>query len=300
MATATGYHGFLPYQNFAAVFRDRSKTGLDIRNLTSCGIFSVHHAMVFLGQGYNFRLLLCDHPRLMDKLRHGTVSDDLIRLAKRYGLKAAMFQSCSISQIHRQIDRSLAAGHAVIVGSEPNVHWICVGGRTDGGGYVYADSGNSPAVGVFDSWNALEDWMTTSDEGAGVTEPFEIIAVSPGPKMPASRSMVPWTGSIWKILSSDSVYAKDWSNLLADMLDVFWDIDYAPKGRPAGEFLDEHLDAMVNSVASVTNHSRADLQEIGRGYRDAADFHSLVVPSGGETFVVAAFSLKLFMKADRL
>ncbi len=84
------------------------------------------------------------------------------------------------------------------------------------------------------------------------------------------------------------------------MLDVFWDIDYAPKGRPAGEFLDEHLDAMVNSVASVTNHSRADLQEIGRGYRDAADFHSLVVPSGGETFVVAAFSLKLFMKADRL
>ena len=300
MAIASGYHGFLPYQNFAAVFRDRSRTGLDIRNRTSCGIFSVHHAMVFLGQGYNFRMLLCDHPRLLDKLYYGTVTEDLVRLAKWYGLKATKFKSRSIAPIRKRIDGSLAAGHAVIVGSEPNCHWLCLGGRTESGGYVWADSGENPAVGAFDSWSELEHWMSASNEGGGLTYPFEIIAVSPGAKMPASRSMVPWSGSIWKLLSADPAYAKDWSNLLADMLDVFWDIDYAPKGRPAGEFLDEHLEAIVAAVTATTRHSRADLLEIGRGYRDVADFHSLVVPSGEETLVVAAFSLKLFMKADQL
>jgi hypothetical protein len=298
MAIATGYHGFLPYQNFAAVFKDLSRTGLDIRNRTSCGIFSVHHAMVFLGQGRNFRLLMCEHPRLLDKLIHGTVTDDLVRLAKCYRLKAAVFQSCSISQIRRQIDRNLAAGHAVIVGSEPNCHWICLGGRTESGGYVWADSSENPAVGAFDSWSELEHWMSASSEGGGLTYPFEIITVSPGAKMPASRSMVPWTGSIWKILSADPAYAKDWSNLLADMLEVFWDQGFAPKGRPAGDFFDEHLEAIVAAVTATTRHSRADLLEIGQGYRVVADFHSLVVPSGEETFVVAAFSLKLFMKAE--
>lgn len=302
MGVATAWHGFMPYQTWSGVFRDSTWTARDIRNFTSCGIFSLHHAMVFLGQGHNFQLLRSKHRALLKLLLTGTDTGELISLAKAHKLRTSVFESRSASAIRRKVDASLKAGHPVIIGSEPQVHWICLGGRTDDGGYVWADSGSDPAVGAFRSWDEIEDWMTFDEEEEYYPElefPFEIIAVSPGKGMPASRTMVPWVGSLSKILAADSDYAGDWSNLLADMLDVFWDLDYAPKGRPAGEFLDEHLGGIVDSVASATGHSRAVILEIGRGYRDAADFHSLVAPKGEETSVIAAFSLKLLMKGIR-
>jgi hypothetical protein len=72
MSVATEWHGFMPYQTWSGVFRDFTGTALDIRNLTSCGIFSLHHAMVFLGQGHNFQLLRSNHRALLKLLRMGT------------------------------------------------------------------------------------------------------------------------------------------------------------------------------------------------------------------------------------
>lgn len=301
MAIATEWHGFMPYQTWSGVLRDLSGPARDIRNLTSCGIFSLHHAMVFLGQGHNFQLLRSNHRALFKLLLDGTDSDELIALAKTHKLRASPFTSRSASVIRRRIDASLKVGHPVIIGSEPQIHWVCLGGRTDDGGYVWADSGSDPAVGGNWSWEAIEQWMTFDEEKGYYPDlkfPFEIITISPGRGMPSSRSMVPWVDSLWQALAADSDYAGDWSNLLADMLDVFWDRDYAPKGRPAGDFLDEHLDGIIEAVASQTVHPKNALREVGFAYRDAADFHNLVVAKGQDAQSIAGFSLKLLTKAD--
>ena len=72
MSVATEWHGFMPYQTWSGVFRDFTGTALDIRNVTSCGIFSLHHAMVFLGQGHNFQPLRSNHRAPLKLLRMGT------------------------------------------------------------------------------------------------------------------------------------------------------------------------------------------------------------------------------------
>lgn len=127
--------------------------------------------------------------------------------------------------------------------------------------------------------------------------PFEMITIAPGTAMPRSRSLVPWSGEIWGNLAWDESYALDWSNQLADMLDVFCDLDYAPRGRAAGDFLDEHLDAVVSAVSTQLEISAADIRPTALGNRDVADFHSLVVPAGEEAGAIAAFAIKLADKA---
>jgi len=304
MNIATSYHGFLPYQSRARL-REWGITAHDPRNWASCGFFSLHHAMVFLGQGTRFQWLREQHARLLDKLWAGTESRALTCVAKKFKLKARVHTSRDkTAPIRRALDRALAAGRPVIVGSEPNVHWICIGGRTDNEGYVWADSGADPAIGAFDSWDELEHWMLHRSDRSEpapppLKAPLEIIEIQPGSGMPARRSMVPWVGGIWESLASDPAYAKDWSNLLADMLDVFWDHDYAPNGRPAGEFLDEHLGGIVEAVSYQTGRTESSLRAAGLSYRDAADFHSLVVARGQDAHAIAGFSLKLATKTSR-
>jgi hypothetical protein len=284
-------HGFLPYQTWRGVLRD-------LRNRASCGLFSLHHAMVFLGQGGDYSIVRDNHPSLWAKIHAGTIAKDLTSLAKNLRLKAEEFQTKGIKSFRRHVDKALRAGSPVIIGSEPAVHWLCLGGRTHGGGYVWADSANgAAAVGAFDTWDEVEEWLTDGDTSA-LTEPFSAITVSPGKNMPASRSMVPWSGGVYESLNADADYAHDWSNLLADMLEVFWDREYVPKGVPAGEFLDHHLDGIVEATASLTWHDEAALRNLAHGYRHTADFHNLVVAKGCDAQAITAFAHKLAAKAD--
>jgi hypothetical protein len=302
MKIATKYHGFLPYQSLA-IFKDIDWTSFDPRNRAACGFFALHHAMVFLGQGSRFQWLRDLHPDFWAKVNGGTYTEDLVGLAERVHLRPTVHRSWQKpAPIRRALDKALNAGHPVIVGSEPNIHWICIGGRTPDGGYVWADSAWDPVVGGNCSWEELEKWMLYSTNPKRKSYPdlednLEIIEIAPGRQMPSSRSMVPWSGGIWKSLASDQAYAKDWSNLLADMLDVFWDLDYAPKARPAGDFLGEHLDAIIDAVAGQTELSEASVRDTAHAYRDSADFHSLVVPHGQEATAIAGFTLKLVAKA---
>jgi len=287
-------HGFLPYQTWLGGWLPR----IDPRNWCSCGLFSLHHAMVFLGQGGSYNDLRDKHPSLRDKIEGGTVTADLLRLAKKMGLRAEEHQTGGIRSHHRHVDKVLRTGSPVIIGSEPQEHWICLGGRTHNGGYVWADSADGDAaIGAFDSWDEVEEWLTDG-ETSSLTEPFSAITVAPGKNMPASRSMVPWIGGVHESLNADLEYAHDWSNLLADMLDVFWDRDYASPGVPAGEFLDRHLDGIIEATAGLTWHDEAALLDLAHGYRDAADFHNLVVAKGHDARVISAFAHKLAAKAD--
>ena len=96
--------------------------------------------------------------------------------------------------------------------------------------------------------------------------------------------------------ANDPTYARNWSNLLGDMLDVFWDLEYAPGGQFAGDFLDLNLSSIVESVAYQSGNAVEHLRDIGLIYRDVAEFHSLVIPAGYEAGVIAGFTLKLLAK----
>jgi hypothetical protein len=134
----------------------------------------------------------------------GTVAQALMKLAKKEGLHAEYYETTGIKSFRRHVDKALRAGSPVIIGSEPAVHWLCLGGRTHGGGYVWADSANgAAAVGAFDTWDEVEEWLTDGDTSA-LTEPFSAITVSPGKNMPASRSMVPWSGGVYESLNADA------------------------------------------------------------------------------------------------
>ena len=213
-------------------------------------------------------------------------------------LRATHFESPNLKTFRKHLDKTLQSGTPVIVGSEPAVHWICLGGRCESGGYVWADFADpSSAIGAFDTWDDVEQWLTC-DQGSPVdlNEHFTAITIQPNPKMPAGRSLVPWMGSLYPSLSADPHYAMDWSNLLADMLDVFWDKEYAPKGIPAGDFLECHLEGIVQATRSLTGHRHAAVMNCANVYRDAADFHSLVVNRGQDALSIAAFAHKLAAK----
>ena len=286
--------GFLPYQSSQAGLLPR----LDLRNRAACGLFSMHHAMVFLGLGGSYCALRDQHPSLYSKIYGGTVAQQLVALARKMSLRATALETRSIRTYRKQVDRALRMGAPVIIGSEPAIHWLCLGGRTDGGGYVWADSANANgAIGAFACWEEVEAWLTLEDGlPIDLQEDFSAITLEPGARMPKSRSMVPWSGGLYSCLSADPAYAWDWSNQLADMLDVFWDKEVTPKGLPAADFLASHLKGIVEATSSLTGHSKSDLLTVAHQYRNAADFHNLVVARGHETLSIAAFAHKLAAK----
>lgn len=289
MSLSEDFDGFLPYQN---------SIWTDPRHWAACGFFSLHHAMVFLGQAGSYSDMRDKHNSLWDMIWEGTVAQPLIKLAKKEGLHAEHYETQSIKDYRRHLDQVLRSGSPLIIGSEPANHWICLGGRTQEGGYVWADSADkSGAIGAFGSWDELEEWLTDGD-ASELEEPFSSITISPGKKMPTSRSMVPWVGGVYESLNADSDYAHEWSNLLGDMLDVFWDREYVSRGVPAGKFLDHHLDGIIEATASLRGHDVEALQDLAHGYRNAADFHNLVVAKGHDTQAISAFAHKLAAKAD--
>ena len=197
------------------------------------------------------------------------------------------------------MDRCLASGYPVIIGSEPAIHWICLGGRTANGEYVWADSAYSPALGAC-PWDELKYWFTVdadTDLEMELEEAFEAIAILPGANLPSSRSIVPWVDGIWEVWTNDPTYARNWSNLLADMLDVFWDKEFAKGVQSAGDFIDKNLSSIVESVSYQSGSCAEYLHDLGQVYRDVAEFHSLVVPEGQEVEVITSFALKLLAKA---
>ena len=258
--------------------------------------------MVFLGCGGNYSEVRDREPSLWKKIIVGLEVEDLVRLAKSIGGQAAGLKTRSIGEIRGFVNSSLKAGHPVILGSEPQVHWICLGGRTEDGGYVFADSASSPAVGAFNSWDHVEEWMTVeegSNEPAELENKFEAIRVFPGKKMQASRSMVPWSGYLWETLAADEDYAMDWSNMLNDMVGVFWDQKLAPDGLDSGEFLDSNIESIVEAVTLHTGCSKRLIRDLANGYRDVAHFHSLVVPATEIPSAAARFALTLAAKANQ-
>jgi len=296
-----GLHGFVNYQYLPDLLENPHVDRFRLTHYAACGMFSVHHALVLLGQGDAIGRTKSLHPRFWDLIWNGLESEKLIRIAGKSGAKTDLIETRKLKQIRPWVDRHMASGHPVIIGSEPACHWICIGGRTSDGLYVWADSAASPAIGAC-SWDELEQWMAMDEETGDEVElefPFEAIAVLPGKNMPASRSIVPWIDGIWEVWASDPKYARNWSNLLADMLQVFWDAEYVKGGIPAGDFFDKHGPGIVEAMSSLHGWDKSVVREQANAYRDAAHFHSLVVDPGQESATLARFTLMFQARVAR-
>ena len=290
-----GLHGFISYQNRDAVLKELSIASLSPTNRYACGLFSVHHALVFLGHGDSIQNMKGHHSRAWDLFWNGLYLDQLSAIVRKAGAKSDYIESTRLRPIRPWLDRHLVAGHPVIIGSEPYCHWCCLGGRTSDGGYVWADSAEHPSLGI-SAWDELAEWM--GDEEV-LGDPYQALAVIPGRGMPASRSIVPWIAGVWETWAGEPRYAREWSNLLADMLQVFWDAAYVTRGIPAGDFLDEHAAAIVEAVSSLNGWNDAVVRGHSYAYRDAAHFHNLVVDPGQEPVTIARFTLMLQARAGQ-
>lgn len=293
VSVSRGLNGFHNYQYVPGLVKEPMLGRFCPTNIAACGVFSVHHAFVFLGQGHAIGNIQMLHSKFVSLISRGLEVDQLTPIIRKYGAKSDTIESWEIGSIKAWVDKHLRTGYPVILGSEPAVHWICLGGVSNGN-YVWADSAEGMTVGT-STWEELVEWMTLNEEGeeAELEGPFEAIAVLPGKNMPASRSIVPWVGGIWDVWASDNQYARNWGNLLADMLEVFWDEDDAKDGIPAGEFLEANSDAIVEAVSSMNGWKKSVVREHADAYQDVADFHSLGVDPGQEDATIARFSLML-------
>jgi hypothetical protein len=209
ISISEGLHGFISYQIVDGVVDDGSLASLSLTNYAACGLFSVHHALVFLGQGNSIQNLKSLYPGTWwDLFFFGIGTEKLRTLIRRTGAKSEVMEGWKLKPVKTWMDRHLAKGHPVILGSEHYCHWICIGGRTAAGDYVWADSAEHPTLGR-SSWEVLDFWMTRNSKGEAVKlkYPFEAIAVIPARTMAASRSIVPWVAGIWDIWASDPKYA---------------------------------------------------------------------------------------------
>ena len=293
MQVTTQLHGFLPHQT--------AYCDWDPRNLAACGIFSIHHAMVFLGEGDEYWKVRDRVPSLWSKLYAGLDLTELVCLGKRCGLCVEPLETRRRSSLRKFLNAHLKKGHSVVLGSEPQEHWICIGGHTEDGGYVVADSASDPAVGWFKSWDEVEAWLTIdgeTGEEATLECAFEALAVMPGRKMSQGRSMVKRIGLVWEILRDYPEYAFDWSNQLNDVLGLFWDGELAPGEMDAGDFIDTHLDSLVAAVSEHTGATKDVVWDAAVGYREVAHAHHLVVPRSEMWGALARFTLQLSAKVE--
>ncbi len=292
----TEFTGFVNYQHFPSLWEDFSWDRLSITHTSACGVFSLHHALLFLGHAANLEFVKQLHPDRWSLVEKGLVIKEVETLVRKAGAKSNVCVTHSIARLKSWIDKQLGLGFPVILGSNPNIHWICIGGKSSENSYIKADSGLKVPLGEI-TWQELESWVVYHQyTGEKDDYAYEAISVQPGRGMPASRSIVPWVGGIWKIWKDDPAYAQDWNNLLTDMLEVFWDADLCPEGIPSAEFLTKHLHHIVEGLASVSPFPKKFLSNIALMYRDVSDFHSLVVDPDFETETATRFSYALIQK----
>jgi len=283
---STNLSGFLDSQSRANVPAWFPFPSFDPTDYAACGIFSLHHALLFLGQAdaisYTKRLA----PSIINLAFSGLDSGELRKLVRGVGCRAEILEHTDPKRLRRFVDVHLRKGFPVILGSDPAAHWCCVGGRSHDGFYVMADSAECPAVQAWE-WESICEWVGDGDS------PFEALAIVPGRRMATSRAIIPRVDEIWEDWHDDPWLADQWPNLLCDMLEVFWDTIPRRRGTPAGVFLDEHSEALCEATADLSDCKRRDADEWLDVYRSAADLHALVVRHGDEDVTFACLSIVL-------
>jgi hypothetical protein len=257
----------------------------------SCGVQSLHHALLLLGKLSDLNRLLANFP-IHKNVYFGTELKDLTTAARSCGSRPENLSSSSLRSLRASINRALKAGSPVILGSEPHCHWLVLAGFDGDGGYVWIDSADSDLSGTWD-WDEIVYWLK-GDEDEEIEE-FEAIGIHAGPRDKPNRSMVPHIAGIYELLGGDPDLATEWGAYLEELDTIF---DYEAMRGPkvdAETFFANNEEAIVQPVLWVENGELDEktVREVYANYRTVANFHSLELPAVFETHAVAQMAMML-------
>jgi len=254
----------------------------------SCGVQSLHHAMLVLGKSSDLGELLAAFP-ILDNVKEGHELPLLASVARAFGSRPENLTNSSLRSFRASIKRTLKGRSPVVLGSNLAVHWLVLAGSDDDGGYVWIDSADDPLSGVWD-WDQIEEWLGPDEEE------FEAIAIHPGKNDNPGRSMVPHIAGIYELLGSNEELASQWGEYLDDLDTVF---NFEPRGGPkmnAEAFFESNEEAIVQPVLWMDKGDELDeavVREFFANYRTVANFHSLELPTCFETHAVAQMAMIL-------
>ena len=148
------------------------------QKLSSCGVQSLHHALLLLGKSSNLGDLLAAFP-FLNNVAFGHDVSPLVGAAKRFGAQPEDLTSSSLCSLRISVNRALKGGSPVILGglfdSKKGIflHWLVLAGFNGEGGYVWIDSADEPFSGTWD-WDGVEEWIGRDAEGFEAIEAFEV------------------------------------------------------------------------------------------------------------------------------
>jgi len=252
----------------------------------SCGVQSLHHAMLLLGLQSDLGELL-GKAGMLNNVKHGHELPLLMSLARSFGSRAENLTTSKLRSLLRAIERSLKMGSPVILGSDAKIHWLTLAGFDGDGGYVWIDSADEPLSGSWD-WDEIEEWLETA--GGEV----EAIAIHPGRGHDGRRSMVPHIDAIYELLGSDEALAGEWGVYLDD-LDTVFNFEKARGSTMEAEaFFESNEEPIVQPVLWMDDDLEENVvREVYANYRTVANFHSLSLPTCFEAHAVAQMALIL-------
>ena len=123
----------------------------------SCGVQSLHHALLLLGMRSDLGEML-GKSGLLNNVEFGHELPLLVSLARSCGSRAENLTTSKPCSLRRAINRSLKIGSPVILGSNPACHWLVVAGFDGDGGYVWIDSSDEPLSSSWD-WDEIQEWI---------------------------------------------------------------------------------------------------------------------------------------------
>lgn len=261
---------------------------MDPRVYHTCGVQSVHHA--FLALGCAFSLGEMFKQTALGKMIFGQELECLQELVQRFGGRSKNLSGERWSRVRAGIDRALGAGAPVVLGSDPEEHWLLLVGKTDDGEYIWLDSADSSLTGT---WNPdeAEEWVGEPNSGE-----IEALAIYPRSRPQIRRSMVPHFESVFELLGEDRRLASRWGDYLNDLDEVF---NFETSRGPwldSEHFFTTNVEPIVQPVL-WTDYAQqmveADVRDVFANYQTVANCHSLRLPSACESHCIAHMAFVL-------
>lgn len=276
------------YRGFDNRQADWRKLVKDVRAFRSCGIQSLHHARLLLGQPSDLGELFRAGD-ILDHVWNGHDGGLVKTVARRVGVKVDDFTTDRLPELRRNLNRRLKRGLPVVLGSnqEGIEHWLVVAGFDDDGQYILVDSADDPITGVWD-WEDMQEWLGDDDA------PYEALAVLPWKPALIKRSMVPHIAGIWQTLGEDSELAGRWGALYADLQRVF---DYPPERGAkldSETFFECNRNPILQPLFWEHPEIEATLAEnLYADYRTVANFHNFCLPARSEAHATTHMAMIL-------
>lgn len=266
----------------------------DPRAYRTCGIQSLHHARLLLGQ-YSDQGDLFAVPGQLKNYFSGHYLHQIKAVCKKRSVKYRDITNTNLRILRRDLDLHLKRGCPIILGSIPAEHWLVVAGLDEAGEYLLIDSADEPLVGPWD-WEEMKKWLLGDENDPG---PYEALAILPSKPELCRRSMVPNMAAIAGELASNRDLASEWGLYLQELDSVFNFVTMSGSETSAGDFLEANEEPIVQSVLwSDPDLNEKVVRRVYENFRIVGSAHNLSLPAACEAHAVAQMAILLKESVD--